>query len=303
MNRKLILFCLGFLIACQTDPEPIEEIGSSTSKQGDRLESRANLNINILIDLSDRIDPKKYPNPTMEYFQRDTGYIASVVSAFNEHVISKKLILINDRIQTFIDPVPQDPDIVKNLQSLKVELNRDNVSKEILISLPADYKDNMAMLYKQAIEDNKYVGSDTWRFFKSSAKDYCIREDAQNVLIVLTDGYMFHTNNSKIIEGGRRANIGKDSFTELGLNTPEWKSRMEAKDLGFYAPDVHLSGLKVLVIGLNPTTKNPFEEDVLKAYWQKWFLEMGVKENDILIKDADLPVNLDESIQRFILNQ
>lgn len=303
MNKILILFCLGFLIACQADPEPAKEISSSTSKQGDRLESRANLNISILIDLSDRIDPKKYPNPTMEYFQRDTGYIASVVSAFNEHVINKKLILINDRLQTFIDPLPRDPQVNKNLEALRVELNRDNVSKEVLTSLSAEYKGNVAKLYKQAIEDNKYVGSDTWRFFKSSAKDYCIREDAQNVLVVLTDGYMYHTNNSKIIEGERRANIGKHSFTELGLNTPEWKSTIEAKDLGFYTPNVDLSGLKVLVIGLNPTTKNPFEEDILKAYWEKWLLEMGVNESDILIKDADLPVNLDESIQRFILNQ
>lgn len=302
MNRKLIPFCLGLLIACQPDPESIEEIHSSTSNQVDRFESRTNLNISILIDLSDRIDPEKYPNPTMEYFQRDTGYIASVVSAFHEHVINKKLILINDRIQTFIDPVPQDPDIVKNLQSLKVELNRDNVSKKILTSLSADYKDNMATLYRQAIEDNKYVGSDIWRFFKSNAKEYCIRKNAQNVLVVLTDGYLYHTNNSKIVEGGRRANIGRHSFTELGLSTPEWKSTMEAKDLGFYTPHVDLSGLKVLVIGLNPATKNPFEEDILKAYWQKWLLEMGVNGDDILIKDADLPINLDESIQRFILS-
>lgn len=50
---------------------------------------------------------------------------------------------------------------------------------------------------------------------------------------------------------------------------------------------------------VNPYTKNPFEEDVLKAYWAKWFTEMGVQ--DFLIKRADLPVNLDESIQKFIL--
>lgn len=291
--------------ACTSDPKtlipeteaPLSEEVTKTSG----LDSRANLNISILIDLSDRIDPMKYPNLTMQYHQRDTGYIASIVKAFNQHVSNKKLIAINDRLQTFIDPLPQNPQIVKNLETLRVELDRNNVSKKTLIELPTDYLQNTHELYQQAIEDDLYVGSDTWRFFKSSATDYCIKEGAHNVLVILTDGYMYHPN-SVISQGGRTTKINKSTFRQLNLNTPAWQSEMENKDLGFYAAPVKLEGLKVLVLGLNPADDNPFEEDVLSAYWQKWLVEMGISTESILIKRADLPVNLDETIQHFILS-
>lgn len=304
MTRKAILlvFLLG---ACQSDPEneadktknsPLAHTGQSSG-----LDSRTNLNISILIDLSDRIDPQKYPNPTMEYYQRDTGYIASVVKAFDQHVVNKKLIMIDDRLQTFIDPLPQNPEIVKNLEALKVELNRNNASKEILYNLPTTYTRNASALYQQAIKDNIYVGSDTWRFFKSSVSDYCLKEGAHNVLVILTDGYMYHPN-SMINEGGRTTTIHKNTFKKLKLNSPDWQSEMREKDMGFYAAPVELEGLKVLVLGLNPSADNPFEEDVLRAYWQKWLVEMGVAKENILVKRADLPVNLDEPIRDFILS-
>ncbi|MGB0177369.1 MAG: hypothetical protein ACPF9D_09390, partial [Owenweeksia sp.] len=119
MIKKVIVLAV-LLGACQSDPgtEATDKrsIQSGTAKAS-KLDSRTNLNISILIDLSDRIDPLKYPNSTMEYYQRDTGYIASVVGAFSRHVSGKKVITINDRIQTFIDPLPQSPGIVKNLEA------------------------------------------------------------------------------------------------------------------------------------------------------------------------------------------
>ncbi|MGB0177368.1 MAG: hypothetical protein ACPF9D_09385, partial [Owenweeksia sp.] len=180
-------------------------------------------------------------------------------------------------------------------------LDRNNASKEVLINLPANYMENTHELYRQAIEDNIYVGSDTWRFFKSSLKSYCIKEEAHNVLVILTDGYMYHPN-SVIHEDGRTTKINKGSFKKLKLNTPAWQSEMQEKDLGFYTAPVKLEGLKVLVLGMNPGVDNPFEEDVLRAWWQKWLMEMGVAKEDILIKQADLPVNLNEPIQDFILS-
>ena len=38
----------------------------------------SNLNISVLLDLSDRIDTIKYSNPSMEFYQRDLGYLKSV---------------------------------------------------------------------------------------------------------------------------------------------------------------------------------------------------------------------------------
>lgn len=301
---KKTIFLWAVLASCQSDPESTignkeNDSASMPLEVNSNLDHRAHLNISLLVDLSDRIDPIKNPNATMQYFQRDTGYIASVVRAFNGHVLNKKLLLIDDRLQTFIDPLPQSPTIVQNLEALKIELNRDNVTKKVLKNLPNDYVKHVSLLYQQAIKDNHYVGSDTWRFFKSSAKGYCVRKNAQNVLVVLTDGYIYH-QNSVIKEGGRRSNIGKRTFRDLGLTSSNWQAIMDEKDLGFITPEVDLSGLKILVLGLNPSSGNPYEEDVLIAYWTKWLKEMGA--DDFLIKTTDLPVNLEESIREFVLS-
>jgi hypothetical protein len=45
-----------------------------------------NLNISFLLDLSDRIDPKKNP----DFYQRDLGYIKSIETAFVNHVKGKR---------------------------------------------------------------------------------------------------------------------------------------------------------------------------------------------------------------------
>lgn len=300
---KKLLFISAVLVACQSETghqnAQSEAKANPQQSSESKIDIRSNLNISILIDLSDRIDPLKYPNTTMEYYQRDTGYIASIVKAFNSHVLNKKLILINDRIQTFIDPLPQNPSIVKNLDALRVELNKDNVTKEVLRSLPANYTANSFRLYEEAIRDKNYIGSDTWRFFKSSIKDYCIKQDYHNVLVVLTDGYIYHENSIRK-EGNRTTNIGKSTFTQLGLTSAQWQSKMDDNDIGFIPATTDLTGLKVIVLGLNPSPDNPYEEDVLKAFWGKWLTEMGV--TDFLIKPADLPGNLDESIQKFILS-
>ena len=54
-------------------------------------DNKSNINISLLLDLSDRIDSSLYPNPSMEYYKRDLGYITSVANAFEFHVKKKKI--------------------------------------------------------------------------------------------------------------------------------------------------------------------------------------------------------------------
>lgn len=62
-----------------------------------------NLNISFLLDLSDRIDPKKNP----DFYQRDLGYIKAIETAFVNHVKGKKIMLLKDQMQVFFDPIPK----------------------------------------------------------------------------------------------------------------------------------------------------------------------------------------------------
>lgn len=258
-----------------------------------------NLNISLFLDLSDRISPTKYPNQSMEYYQRDLGYISSISKAFNLHVRSKKIIQMNDRIQIFFDPAPSNPEINSLAKQLKIELTKDNVTKDKLSRINSDYSNLTKQIYELAISDNHYIGSDIWRFFKSNAKDYCIKEGYRNILVIFTDGYVYH-EDTKLMEGNKSSYLTPSVISKFGLNKSNWNQIMADKDYSFITPTSGLDSVEILVLGINPSKNNPYEEDVIKSYWNNWFDKMGVKK--YLIRTTDLPSNLDEVIQDFILN-
>ncbi len=278
----------------------VDELNTTNSSEVLKKKQN-NFNISILLDLSDRIDTNKYSNPTMQYYKRDLGYINSIADAFKKHLSSKKIITINDRIQMFFDPAPANPNINSMLEKTKIELNRKNITKEKLNNIKQQYKSIPPKIYKLTLNDNHYIGSDTWGFFKNKINNYCIKENYRNILIILTDGYIYHENN-KFMEGNRSSYITPISIKKFVLNKSDWKEKIAKNDYGFIKANSNLNNLEVLVLGLNPSKKtgNPYELDILKSYWSNWFDEMGIKKYQI--KETDLPSNLDEFIQNFILN-
>ncbi|PHO01551.1 hypothetical protein CSC82_23010, partial [Rhodobacteraceae bacterium 4F10] len=83
------------------------------------------------------------------------------------------------------------------------------------------------------------------------------------------------------------------------LNKGNWKEKFQSKDYGFLPLHKNLENVEVLVLGVNPNKKNPYEEDVIKEYWKKWLTEMNVKK--FQIKRADLPIHINDVINDFIL--
>lgn len=262
--------------------------------------NRENLNISVLLDLSDRINPEKYPSPAMEFYLRDVGYLRSIAENFEAHVINKKLIKIDDKIKVYIDPEPSDKTLNKKLNILKISFDKSNVTKERILETCKKYDSISTLIYEAAIKDDHYVGSDTWRFIKNKVNDYCVEEGYRNILVILTDGYIFH-KNTKMEEANRTTYLTPQDVKRFGFNRPGWKEKFEEQDFGFITTNKNLSDLEVLVLGINPDAKNPYEEDVIRAYWSKWLEEMKVK--DFEIKQADLPSNMDKIIREFILKE
>ncbi|MDO6854224.1 hypothetical protein Q4599_11595 [Cellulophaga lytica] len=261
---------------------------------------RPNLNISVLLDLSDRINPKKYPSPAMDFYKRDIGYLKSIGESFEIHLMNKKSIQINDKIQAFIEPEPSDINLNKKIEALKISFSKSDATKDKILSTSKKYDSISKLIYEAAIKDNNYVGSDIWRFFKSKVNDYCIEENYRNILIVLTDGYIYH-KDTKLKDNNRSSFLIPQTIKASGLNKTNWKEKIEQKDYGFITENKNLSNLEVLVLGINADKKNPYEEDVITAYWTKWFKEMNVKEFEM--KQADLPSHMDQIIRSFILKE
>lgn len=255
-----------------------------------------NINVSILIDLSDRIDPETNPNPTMEYFQRDTEYIKAIEKGFLNHIKSKKIITYEDQMQVFFNPEPLDPKMNELTKELKVSFDK-NTPRNYFDQVDKKYSELPTTIYQSAIKDGNYVGSDIWEFFKNKVKDYCIKNDHRNILFILTDGYMYH-ENTKFSEGSKTSYLTGKLINANHLTTSNFKEVIEKNKFGFVKANDNLSNLEVIVLGINPEKGNPFEEAVIKEYWENWFKEMKIK--NYQIKSADLPSNLEPIILKAI---
>lgn len=282
----------ALFIQCGKPKEKVTE----NSNQIKDISNSKNLNISVLIDLSDRIDPKKNPNPTMDYFQRDTEYIKAIEKGFLDHIKAKKVIQLNDQMQVFFNPEPSDPKMNDLTKQLKVAFDK-NTTKENISLVESKYSDLPLQIYQSAIKDKQYIGSDIWEFFKNKVKDYCIKDDHRNVLFILTDGYIYH-KDSKFNEGQKSSYLTPELVKSLKLNSSDFKTQIQDKGLGFVKANDDLENLEVIVLGINPAKGNPFEADVIKEYWENWFKEMKIK--NYQIKSADLPSNLEPIILKAI---
>tara|TARA_R110002012_G_scaffold201134_2_gene370101 strand:- start:1676 stop:2584 length:909 start_codon:yes stop_codon:yes gene_type:complete len=295
----ILTFSTWFLILSCANERNEEQKEANMTEVVNKHGNSDNLNISFLLDLSDRIDPKKYPNESMQFYLRDVAYIKSVSEAFDTHLRTKKVRQMNDKMQVYFDPEPQNQNINAISNDLRYSVTRENASLDLLDKIKNTYASEPLKIYELAIKDDNYVGSDTWKFFKTKVKDFCIEENYRNILIILTDGYIYH-KDTKMKEGNLTSYLTPQDIREFSLNDKNWRSKIDEKEIGFIPATEELENLEILVLGINPDPKNPYEEEVIRKFWGDWFDKMEV--GRYAIKATALPSNMDKIITDFILN-
>ncbi|CAM4255078.1 hypothetical protein [Zobellia nedashkovskayae] len=302
LNQFILLFAfLAILSSCKSDKKEIaKEVAIAKSEiKGDCpryiLDNKKNnLNISVFLDLSDRITQPKT-------IQKDTEYLKSISKAFTNHVKTKKLILLQDQIQLYFNPEPTNNTINSVAEKLHIEFDK-NSPKAKITETEELYAGQPAEIYNLALADAEnpkdFPGSDIWQFFKYNVKDYTISNCHRNILVILTDGYMYH-ENSQMKEGNLSSYLTPKSLDRLPLANSKWETTLNEKEYGFIKANENLEDLEVLVIGvesLNP--KNPYAIDVMRAYWTNWFNEMGIQK--FKIQNADLASSVEKVIEGFV---
>ena len=278
MKKYLMLFALiSILISC-------DGCGSGTGDGGTKT-VRTPLNISVFVDLSDRLVRDMKPNQ----MYRDTAIIGFLSDYFISQMSGQRVLSSKDNMKIFFYPTPQSSDIATLAQNLSVDMNS---FKEIgektkaVKSMKQNFQDNLAKIYEKAIEDgnnHKWPGCDIWDFFSSKKVDVqCMRKGYRNILIILTDGYLYDENN-KIKEG------------EHGYS---YVLPQTLKDSESFLIDRRkgLEDLEVRILEVNPY--NTQEGYKLVPVLENWLKAMGVKE--ITVAETDLPTNTQTIIKSFL---
>lgn len=298
---------LSSCFSASNEPEKnnkVENSNSTTVKATDRQ-----LNINILWDLSDRIDPQVNP-ASPQHYERDIEIIKNIASFFKKDMERRGAYKAKGRIKVFFTPTPENESINAIARNLSCDLSAytgqgaNMKKKEVYDSIESRFVKNANKIYQIALSNNKgkreWDGSDIWRFFKNDVKDYCVDASGnyRNILIILTDGYLFH-KDSKDKRANRTAYILPEILKPF-RNNQNWQNLFEKGDYGLISTRKDLQGLEVFVLEITPSKSNKNDEDIIKAYLAKWFEEMGITQSNYVCQNTDLPEYTRKKVEGFL---
>lgn len=290
MNKAvLFLSIIIFLSGCNIQKEK-------------EAEPKKQLNISILIDLSDRINPDKHKMQIM----KDSILLLNIAHNFKNFIKQKGTFAAFDKINFFFHPMPEDSETISISEQMNIDLSKLDVrnKKVIFNNLENTFAHNINRLYKKTVAEGKYIGADIYRFIKDGAFDKCVINDPKyiNILIVITDGYLYF-KNSLIQDKNRSTYLGPaSSVLQQFRKNPNWKEIFDKGDYGFISPNVNLENLNALILEVNPVSQFPQDFDIIKEFWTKWFLEMNIPPKGLKILKTDLPNNTDKLMNDYFNN-
>lgn len=195
MKKTVILSVVMLCIClCSCVTETTETTGGSSQNVSDDRP----INISIFLDLSDRII--KDSNGMLQS-KKDSIIVDAIVDEFIEVVIKHKIIKTKDKIKIYFYPTPSLPEINNVAKNLDVDFSKikeGKLKKQQVQNLKKQFSDNLSTIYISTLNSKNWIGSDIWGFFEDRVKELCIQKGCRNIMIILTDGYIYHKNNKQV---------------------------------------------------------------------------------------------------------
>ena len=270
----LLILALSILTACGSGKNSNENKDDTSTVQSDKP-----LNISVYLDLSDRLERQMAPSQ----MERDTAIVNYLTEIVKNHAVSQKILPSKDRIKVFFYPTPNDSKIALLSQDLEMDLSKSQPTekRQLLLNFQEKFSTSLTKIYEATMQDKNWIGSDIWGFFKKQVDTYCIREDARNIIVILTDGYLYYAPN-KLKDGNNYSYILPQT-----LSNP---------NSGLIVSRQGLENLEVLLLEVNPY--DPKHQDQMETILQNWFSGMGVQK--MYVGVTDQPSNTRLIIDKFM---
>ncbi len=259
-------------------------------------------NINILLDLSNRISPELHS----EQAERDMKVINLLLDYFEQEVKRKLYIMSKDRISVHVAYQQQNKQSFSQYAD-KLHLNIEKIGikdrRQNLPTLKSDFSKSVTDLYNSATQNNDFQGADIWSFFNQDLNNHILNstdaDSVRNVLVVLTDGYIVvnGSNPQNCVENLCPYMTGMENIRKAKAN---WQNLFGNNKYGVLPiKKEEFRNLELLVLEINPI-KNDFvyEYDMVKQYWENWLEAMNIKKYKIA-KTEDASENTKNIIGSF----
>jgi hypothetical protein len=289
--RNLFIFALVALAtSCGHENAPAHSTTKTDPYPLLPAQREKHLNITVLIDLSDRINSTRDERQPVQA-ERDMSIINVLSAAIKKNVAAHGSFKSKARFSVYFHPEPANKeirDIARNLSVSWVgstDMAQAKLNKQRYQQLDSNFTNGLNDIYAMAQATGSYPGSDIWRFMKDEAKVKCIEPDSsyRNILVILTDGYMYYENGKQQQPNSNRYNYierGTQHFSKF-RNPDVLAEEFDQKDYGLMPATLALGDLEVLVLECRPEEAYPQDFDIMQKYWCKWLREMGVKHGEI----------------------
>ncbi|MCM1312025.1 MAG: hypothetical protein NC206_09345 [Bacteroides sp.] len=147
------------------------------------------------------------------------------------------------------------------------------------------FSKNLSQIYWQTLCERNWIGSDIWGFFcnKNAKVDaLCVRPDYRNILVILTDGYIYHDANKQ------------KSGNAYSYILPMLVDNVD--NLSLMATRKNLDNLEVLMLEINPGKIT--RQDKLITILEQWLKDMEV--GHFAVSGTDMPSNTRLIIDNFL---
>ena len=256
-------------------------ISCTDKKKNNENTTQRPLNISIYLDLSDRLVRDMQPSQV----SRDTAAVGYILDYFKRQTMGPRILQSQNRLKVFFYPSPNSSDIATLAGELDINMAQlKGVEKrKKLESMKSLFQKNLSQIYNKTISEHEWIGCDIWDFFSSKKVDaQCIKNGARNILIILTDGYLYAANN-KIKEG--------NAYSYILPQTLKEEAPLIVRRKG-------LENLEVGVFEINPYSKE--EGYKLILILENWLKNMGISEEHLVVAETDLPTNTQTLLKSFL---